>query len=59
MSIESRLKDMYRYRDEALRDPIANKLYLEDLALSIPMFEQMAKQPNKEISVLSGFPIDD
>lgn len=59
MTIESRLKDVYRYRDEAMKDPKANKLYLEDLALSIPMFEQMVKQPNKEISVLNGFPIDD
>ncbi len=59
MSIESRLKDMYRYRDEAMKDPKANKLYLEDLAISISMFERMAQQPNKEISILNGFPVDD
>jgi len=59
MSIESRLQNMYRYRDEALKDPVANKLYLEDLAISIPEFERMAKQPKNEITVMNGFDYND
>lgn len=50
---------MYRYRDEAMKDPVANKFYLEDLAVSIPMFEKAIKQPKKEFPVIMGFPIDD
>lgn len=59
MTIESRLQDMYRYRDEALKDPIANKLYLEDLAISIPEFERMSKQPKKIFETYRNFPVDD
>lgn len=51
---------MYRYRDEALKDPEANKLYLEDLALSIHMFEQAIRQPKKTYETYRGkFSFDD
>jgi hypothetical protein len=59
MSIESRLQNMYRYRDEALKDPVANKLYLEDLAISIPEFERMVKQPKKVFETYRGFAVDE
>lgn len=59
MTIESRLKDMYRYRDEALKDPVANKLYLEDLEVSIHEFERMTQQPKKVFPTYRNFPIDD
>lgn len=51
--IETRLKNMYSYREEALKHPIANRLYLEDLAISIPMFEAAAK--NSGIVIQKGF----
>jgi len=59
MTIElRRLEKLYAYRDEAMLEPVINKLYLEDLALSIPMAENEAKTPKKEIAVMTGFPID-
>lgn len=54
-----RLERLYNYRDEAMLDIKANKLYLEDLAISIPMAENDAKLPRKEIAVMHGFPIDE
>lgn len=60
MTIESRLKDMYRYQAEALKDPVANKLYLEDLAILIPIFEQAIRQPKKTYETYNGkFSFDD
>lgn len=59
MTIESRLQNMYHYREEALKDPEANKLYLEDLAIAIPEFERMVKEPKKVFPVIMGFPVDD
>ena len=44
MSLEARLERCKAYREEALRHPIKNKLYIEDLELSIAMFEQAIKQ---------------
>lgn len=40
MSLEARLANMRRYRDEAMQHPIKNKLYIEDLNISIAMFEK-------------------
>lgn len=44
---------MKRYRDEALKHPLANRLYLEDLSISIPMFEAAVK--NSTVVVQKGF----
>ena len=53
MNIATRLANMKRYREEALKNPIANRLYLEDLAISIPMFEAAVK--NSKIVIQKGF----
>lgn len=44
---------MKRYQKEALLNPIKNKLYLEDLAISIPMFESAIR--NSTIELKSGW----
>ena len=38
MLLETRLARCIAYRDEAMLNPIANRLYIEDLNLSIKMF---------------------
>lgn len=43
MSLEQRLATCKQYREEALKHPKANKLYIEDLELSISMFESAVK----------------
>lgn len=43
MQIEQRLARCKQYLAEALEHPRANKLYIEDLQLSIEMFEVAAK----------------
>jgi hypothetical protein len=43
MSLEARLVRCKQYREEALKHPRANKLYIEDLDLSIAMFENAVK----------------
>lgn len=53
MTIETRLANMKKYQAEALKHPQKNKLYLEDLALSIPMFEEAVK--NNVVTVQKGF----
>lgn len=53
MTIETRLANMKKYQAEALKHPQKNKLYLEDLALSIPMFEEAVK--NNVVIVQKGF----
>jgi hypothetical protein len=59
MTVETRLANLYRYRDEALKDPESNKLYLADLTLSIKMFEEVAKKPRSvKYQVLSGMSLD-
>jgi hypothetical protein len=42
-----------------LKTPVANKLYLEDLAISIPEFERMVKQPKKVFETYRGFAVDE
>ena len=38
MPIETRLARCITYRDEAMKQPEANRLYIDDLNLSIKMF---------------------
>lgn len=40
MTLEHRLARCKVYREEALKQPRVNKLYIEDLNLSIAMFEK-------------------
>lgn len=44
--IEARLKQMKNYLKEAMQNPIANRLYIEDLNLSIAAFEEQVKYAN-------------
>lgn len=44
--IEARLKQMKAYREKAMQNPIANRLYIEDLDLSIAAFEEQVKYAN-------------
>lgn len=43
MSLQQRLANCKQYREEAMKHPIKNKLYIEDLELSIAMFESAVK----------------
>ncbi len=43
MTIETRLATIRAYREEAMKQPRVNKLYIEDLNLSIEMFEKAVK----------------
>lgn len=54
MSLQSRLETMKKYREEALKKPKANKLYIEDLDLSIAMFEKQIANGNSYI-IQSGW----
>ena len=45
MSLETRLTRCIAYRDEALKQPEENKLYIEDLELTIKMFSAAIKKP--------------
>lgn len=46
MSLEHRLARCIAYRNEAVKQPIENKLYIEDLELSIKMFsDTIARTP--------------
>ena len=56
MANETRLETLKRYQAEAMLDPKANKLYLEDLALSIDM---EANKPEYGMVVMHGFKISD
>ena len=44
MNLETRLSRCIAYRDEAMLDPINNRLYIEDLTLTINMFEKAVKK---------------
>ena len=44
MSLEARLKRCKAYREQALKHPVKNKLYIEDLDLSIAMLERAIKR---------------
>ncbi len=46
MILEHRLVRCKSYREEALKQPRINKLYIEDLDLSIAMFEQACINPS-------------
>ena len=46
MSLEQRLARCIAYRDEAMKQPEDNKLYIEDLNLSIALFEQCKTYPS-------------
>ena len=45
MLLETRLARCIAYRDEALKHPVENRLYIEDLNLSIKMFSSAVKKP--------------
>lgn len=53
MTIETRLANMRKYREQALKQPNKNKLYIEDLDISIVMFEKAVI--NSEIVIQKGF----
>lgn len=52
MTIQSRLERMKAYREEAMKKPKANKLYIEDLDISIAMFE---KHADSKLTIQSGW----
>ena len=56
MTLEIRLATMKRYREEAMKHPLANRLYIEDLDLSIAMFEA---QKDKDYPVINGIKMND
>ena len=45
MLLEHRLARCIAYRDEAMKQPQENKLYIEDLNLSIEMFQAAVNKP--------------
>ena len=45
MLLETRLARCIAYRDEAMKEPEENRLYIEDLNLSIKMFSEAVKKP--------------
>ena len=45
MLLEHRLARCIAYRDEALKQPEENRLYIEDLELTIKMFSAAVKKP--------------
>ena len=45
MSLEARLARCIAYRNEAMKQPEANRLYIEDLNLSIDMFSKAIAKP--------------
>lgn len=50
-TLEQRIEQLKQYRAEA--DPVADALYIEDLDLSIAMFEKMGKR--EAYQVMKGF----
>ncbi len=54
MKLETRLEQLKRYRKEAMLDPVGNKLYIEDLNLSIKLFQSQVETQSKTIEVKSG-----
>lgn len=60
MTIETRLANMRKYREQALKQPNKNKLYIEDLDISIAMFEKAVTNSAKmEIVVQKGFDLSE
>ena len=60
MNIETRLKLMKEYHLEALADPVTNKLYIEDLELSIAMFEKAIKNKRYNKAIIEkGFDLSE
>lgn len=59
MKLETRLENMKYYRERAIAigDP-SDKLYIEDLNLSIEMFEK-ATIKNKNFVIMNGIRIDE
>ena len=57
MKLETRLITMKQYLAEALLSPEENKLYIEDLNLSIAHFEKYAMR--QAIPVMNGIKLDD
>ncbi len=56
MLLETRLARCIAYRDEALKHPEENKLYIEDLNLSIKMFSAATRSfASEEILVRKGW----
>ena len=45
MLLETRLARCIVYRDEALKQPNENRLYIDDLTLTIKMFSSAVKKP--------------
>lgn len=52
--LEERLNMMKKYREEAMKNPIANRLYIEDLDLSIATFEAHVKT-SKPLELKQGW----
>lgn len=59
MTIETRLATMREYLAKAVLHPIVNKLYIEDLNLSIAMFEKAARNKNSRVIVQKGFDLSE
>jgi hypothetical protein len=53
MSLKQRLARCITYRDEAMKQPEENKLYIEDLNLSIALF-QAAKTSKPEYKAFNN-----
>lgn len=58
MKPETRLAQMKKYLADAMLDPVANKLYIEDLNLSIEFFDKYVSEAPPALQVMSGFVID-
>ena len=57
MKLETRIENIKSYLAEALQSPEGNELYIEDLKLSLDIF-QKAVNNKSEIVVMNGFTID-
>lgn len=57
MKLETRIENIKSYLTEALQSPEGNELYIEDLKLSLDIF-QKAVNNKSEIVVMNGFTID-
>lgn len=55
MSLQSRLETMKKYREQAMKKPKLNKLYIEDLDLSIAMFEKQIANGKDGYLIQSGW----
>lgn len=57
MKLETRIENIKQYLAEAMQSPEGNELYIEDLKLSLDIF-QKAVNNKSEIVVMNGFTID-